>query len=118
MEAKQPTEQDKKKDTGVIIGIGGGGGVVVLIIVGVLVARAVKKKKHLKSLNQTLHQIDSNRLENTGASRRATIRNPTLHLHPSAPFSTPQHPSTPLSTPVHVLSHWPQLAQSTQDILE
>ena len=26
MEAKQPTEQDKKKDTGVIIGIGVGGG--------------------------------------------------------------------------------------------
>ena len=43
MEAKQPTEQDKKKDTGVIIGIGvGGGGGVGLIIIGVLVARAVK----------------------------------------------------------------------------
>ena len=93
MEAKQPTEQDKKKDTGVIIGIGvgGGGGVVVLSIIGVLVARAVKKKKHLKSLNQTLHQIDSNRLENTGASRRATIRNPTLHLSMSQPPGTLRH---------------------------
>ena len=96
MEAKQPTEQDKKKDTGVIIGIGVGGGVVVLIIIGVLVDRAVKKK-HLKSLNQTHHKIDSDRLDTRKLPQRRnmSVSLPTLHRSMSQPPASVNAP--PLS---------------------
>ena len=51
------TEQDKRKDTGVIIGVGVGVGVAVVLIILVFLVRKVKRKKHLNKLNKQIANV-------------------------------------------------------------